>query len=155
MASPFEGWDDQLMLDQYLYDYFIKRKLHKTAAIFREQANVAARPVEINDSAQGFLYDWWTIFYDVYVYRQCRKGQNVKGKAPVNNEQMSQNGKRNACQIVPQLAINQQRHGQSPSDSDFDMMLRQPDASLIAARMIEEQCHPRALAICRCKLNNF
>ncbi|KAJ6364217.1 hypothetical protein OIU76_029204 [Salix suchowensis] len=89
MASPFEGWDDQLMLDQYLYDYFIKRKLHKTAAIFREQANVAARPVEINDSAQGFLYDWWTIFYDVYVYRQCRKGQNVKGKAPVNvmNEQ--------------------------------------------------------------------
>ncbi|KAJ6367749.1 hypothetical protein OIU78_000332 [Salix suchowensis] len=144
MASPFEGWDDQLMLDQYLYDYFIKRKLHKTAAIFREQANVAARPVEINDSAQGFLYDWWTIFYDVYVYRQCRKGQNVNGKAPVNvmNEQMSQNGKRNACQIVPQLAINQQRHGQSPSDSDFDMMLRQPDASLIAARMIEEQCHP-------------
>ncbi|KAJ6707079.1 TRANSCRIPTIONAL REGULATOR OF FILAMENTOUS GROWTH FLO8 [Salix viminalis] len=144
MASPFEGWDDQLMLDQYLYDYFIKRKLHKTAAIFREQANVAARPVEINDSAQGFLYDWWTIFYDVYVYRQCRKGQNVKGKAPVNvmNEQMSQNEKRNACQIVPQLAINQQRHGQSPSDSDFDMMLRQPDASLIAARMIEEQCHP-------------
>lgn len=144
MASPFEGWDDQLMLDQYLYDYFIKRKLHKTATIFREQANVAARPVEINDSAQGFLYDWWTIFYDVYVYRQCRKGQNVKGKAPVNvmNEQMSQNEKRNACQIVPQLAINQQRHGQSPSDSDFDMMLRQPDASLIAARMIEEQCHP-------------
>jgi hypothetical protein len=32
-------------LDQYLYDYFIKRKLHKTAAIFREQANVAAKPV--------------------------------------------------------------------------------------------------------------
>lgn len=58
------------------------------------------------------------------------------------NEQISQNEKRNACQIVPQLAINQQRHGQSPSDSDFDMMLRQPDASLIAARMIEEQCHP-------------
>ena len=55
---------------------------------------------------------------------------------------MSQNEKRNACQIVPQLAINQKRLGQSPSDSDFDMMLRQPDASLIAARMIEEQCHP-------------
>ena len=39
---------------------------------------------EINDSAQGFLYDWWTMFYDVYVYRQCRKGQNVEGKARVN-----------------------------------------------------------------------
>ncbi|XP_061978644.1 transcriptional corepressor LEUNIG-like [Populus nigra] len=142
MASPFEGWDDQQMLDQYLYDYFIKRKLHKTAAIFREQANVAAKPVEINDSAQGFLYDWWTMFYDVYVYRQCRKGQNVKGKAPVNDEQMSQNEKRNAYQIAPQLAINQLRHGQFPSGSDFDMMLRQPGASLIAARMFEEQFHP-------------
>ncbi|KAG6777058.1 hypothetical protein POTOM_016858 [Populus tomentosa] len=144
MASPFEGWDDQQMLDQYLYDYFIKRKLHKTAAIFREQANVAAKPAEINDSAQGFLYDWWTMFYDVYVYRQCRKGQNVKGKAPVNvmDEQMSQNKKRNAYQIVPQLAINQPRHGQSPSGSDFDMMLRQPGASLIATRMFEEQFHP-------------
>uniref|UniRef100_A0A3N7ERN4 LisH domain-containing protein n=2 Tax=Populus trichocarpa TaxID=3694 RepID=A0A3N7ERN4_POPTR len=144
MASPFEGWDDQQMLDQYLYDYFIKRKLHKTAAIFREQANVAAKPVEINDSAQGFLYDWWTMFYDVYVYRQSRKGQNVKGKAPVNvmDEQMSQNEKRNAYQIAPQLAINQLRHGQFPSGSDFDMMLRQPGASLIATRMFEEQFHP-------------
>ncbi|XP_011027806.1 PREDICTED: transcriptional corepressor LEUNIG-like isoform X1 [Populus euphratica] len=144
MASPFEGWDDQQMLDQYLHDYFIKRKLHKTAAIFREQANVAAKPVEINDSAQGFLYDWWTMFYDVYVYRQCRKGQNVKGKAPVNvmDEQTSQNEKRNACQIVPQFAINLQRHGQSPSGSDFDMILRQPGASLIATRMFEEQFHP-------------
>ncbi|KAH8511849.1 hypothetical protein H0E87_009142 [Populus deltoides] len=142
MASRFEGWDDQQMLDQYLYDYFIKRKLHKTAAIFREQANVAAKPVEINDSAQGFLYDWWTMFYDVYVYRQCRKGQNVKGKAPVNDEQMSQNEKRNAYQIAPQLAINQLRHGQFPSGSDFDMMLRQPGASLIATRMFEEQFHP-------------
>ncbi|KAL9355468.1 hypothetical protein Peur_053438 [Populus x canadensis] len=144
MASRFEGWDDQQMLDQYLYDYFIKRKLHKTAAIFREQANVAAKPVEINDSAQGFLYDWWTMFYDVYVYRQCRKGQNVKGKAPVNvmDEQMSQNEKRNAYQIAPQLAINQLRHGQFPSGSDFDMMLWQPGASLIATRMFEEQFHP-------------
>ncbi|KAI5590851.1 hypothetical protein BDE02_04G038400 [Populus trichocarpa] len=144
MASPFEGWDDQQMLDQYLYDYFIKRKLHKTAAIFREQANVAAKPVEINDSAQGFLYDWWTMFYDVYVYRQFRKGQNVKGKAPVNvmDEQMSQNEKRNAYQIAPLLAINQLRHGQFPSGSDFDMMLRQPGASLIATRMFEEQFHP-------------
>ncbi|KAJ6999841.1 transcriptional corepressor LEUNIG-like isoform X2 [Populus alba x Populus x berolinensis] len=55
---------------------------------------------------------------------------------------MSQNEKRNAYQIVPQLAINQPRHGQSPSGSDFDTMLRQPGASLIATRMFEEQFHP-------------
>uniref|UniRef100_A0A3N7ERP4 Uncharacterized protein n=1 Tax=Populus trichocarpa TaxID=3694 RepID=A0A3N7ERP4_POPTR len=58
------------------------------------------------------------------------------------DEQMSQNEKRNAYQIAPQLAINQLRHGQFPSGSDFDMMLRQPGASLIATRMFEEQFHP-------------
>ncbi|CAK7350569.1 unnamed protein product [Dovyalis caffra] len=150
MPSPFEGWDDQQMLDLYLYDYFIKRKLHKTAAVFREQADVATKPVAINDSAQGFLYDWWTMFYDAYVHRQGRKREDVKGKAPVNTsfwfdfraEQMSQNEERNACQIVPQLPINKQRHGQFPFGCDFDKVLGQPGASSIAARMFEEQCRP-------------
>jgi len=58
------------------------------------------------------------------------------------DEQMLQNEKRNAYQIAPQLAINQLRHGQFPSGSDFDMMLWQPGASLIATRMFEEQFHP-------------
>ncbi|KAL9415839.1 hypothetical protein AB3S75_039104 [Citrus x aurantiifolia] len=71
-------WDHRMMFDRYLYDYMRKKNMHQTADIFRREANVVLHPsfppgIDVPD---GFLHEWWLVFYDMY------RSQQLRGHAP-------------------------------------------------------------------------
>ncbi|KAJ7968579.1 Transcriptional corepressor LEUNIG-like protein [Quillaja saponaria] len=83
MASG-ENWDPDQILQLYLHDYMVKRRMNKAAAIFKEEANVGDNPIVI-DSPEGFLYEWWSIFYEIYASRN----QETRAEAPAKNQVLS------------------------------------------------------------------
>ncbi|KAJ9168820.1 hypothetical protein P3X46_020304 [Hevea brasiliensis] len=144
-----DSWDAKKMFDLYLHDYLVKRNLHKTAAIFRNEANVGENPVAV-DSFDGFLHEWWTLFYDVYASRQL-KHEEAKTKSSVKvyyflfglqGGQMTQNEIQNMRPILPKLPIYQQRCGEFPVGPGYGM-LGQPPTCLLPTRMLEEEQHLR------------
>uniref|UniRef100_A0A2N9END1 LisH domain-containing protein n=1 Tax=Fagus sylvatica TaxID=28930 RepID=A0A2N9END1_FAGSY len=141
MASGHD-WDAKSMFELYLLDYMAKKNMHKTAAIFRKEAKVCNNPVVI-DSAEGFLYEWWSIFYDVYASRQL-KHQQAQAEASIEATQMTENEQQYVHLAMPQSLMNQHRPGKLPVITDFDKMLGQPAACLLAAKMYEEErlIHP-------------
>ncbi|GMY37387.1 transcriptional corepressor LEUNIG_HOMOLOG-like isoform X2 [Fagus crenata] len=141
MASGHD-WDAKSMFELYLRDYMAKKNMHKTAAIFRKEAKVCNNPVVI-DSAEGFLYEWWSIFYDVYASRQL-KHQQAQAEASIEATQMTENEQQYVHLAMPESLMNQQRPGKLPVITDFDKMLGQPAACLLAAKMYEEErlIHP-------------
>ncbi|KAI5657110.1 hypothetical protein M9H77_25903 [Catharanthus roseus] len=63
-----DEWDAMKILDRYVLDYMIKRKMTKAAEIFEKEANIEQTDVAIN-SPDGFLSEWWSIFWDMYISR--------------------------------------------------------------------------------------
>nr|XP_011460664.1 PREDICTED: transcriptional corepressor LEUNIG-like [Fragaria vesca subsp. vesca] len=100
MANSSSGrldfWDAEKMLDLYVHDYMVKKNMHKTAAIFRKEADVYSESPVVIDTKEGFLNEWWTVFYDMYSLRTSElKPQEAKAEAaPVQerreNEQQQQ-----------------------------------------------------------------
>ncbi|KAL2494999.1 uncharacterized protein Fot_38756 [Forsythia ovata] len=58
----------QQMLDLYIHDYMVRNNMHTTAEIFAGEAKVIPKAVAIN-SPEGFLTEWWSLFWDVYCAR--------------------------------------------------------------------------------------
>ncbi|KAF5473073.1 hypothetical protein F2P56_009716 [Juglans regia] len=100
-----DDWDAEKMFELYLHDYLMKRKMHKTAAIFRNEANLGETHVDVV-SPEGFLHEWWSMFYDVYASRQLGS-QPAKEGGPV---------KMRIPSTIPQAAMNRHRPGQLPED---------------------------------------
>ncbi|GLT80951.1 hypothetical protein SLA2020_523610 [Shorea laevis] len=136
MASG-DAWDFQKAFDLYLYDYLVKKNRRKTAAIFKAEANVD-KPVLI-DTPMGFLHEWWSIFYDVYVSRQPMQQEANAEEASIKAVRMTENPLQSVHPIDPQLMRNQPRSGQVPVNFDLKMMLEQPAACLLAAKQYEEK----------------
>ncbi|OWM65993.1 hypothetical protein CDL15_Pgr015418 [Punica granatum] len=59
-------------LDIYIHDYFVKRNLHATARAFQAESRIPRDPVAI-DTRGGFLMEWWSVFWDVFVARTNEK----------------------------------------------------------------------------------
>ncbi|XP_073148375.1 uncharacterized protein [Henckelia pumila] len=91
-----EAWDAQKMLDKYIHDYMIKNNMHDAAVIFAEEANICLRPVAIN-SEEGFLAEWWSLFWDVYSDILSKHPTTIEGYASKNAGNWSQN-------ILPEMA---------------------------------------------------
>ncbi|KAK9936395.1 hypothetical protein M0R45_013239 [Rubus argutus] len=94
-SGRLDCWDAEKMLDLYLHDYMVKKNMHSTAAIFRREA-------EFIDTAQGFLNEWWTLFYDVYSSRTQLKHQEANAEAPVQAIQRRENEQLRKHPRVPQ-----------------------------------------------------
>uniref|UniRef100_A0ACD5YBX9 Uncharacterized protein n=1 Tax=Avena sativa TaxID=4498 RepID=A0ACD5YBX9_AVESA len=62
------NWEADKMLDVYIYDYLVKRNLHNSAKAFMNEGKVATDPVAI-DAPGGFLFEWWSIFWDIFAAR--------------------------------------------------------------------------------------
>ncbi|RDX77930.1 Transcriptional corepressor LEUNIG, partial [Mucuna pruriens] len=67
--SPPTGEADKL-LDLYIYDYLMKRQLHTSAKVFQAEGNVPQATV---DSPTGFLFEWWSVFWEMYIARAKQK----------------------------------------------------------------------------------
>ena len=67
-------------LDVYIYDYLVKRNLQATAKAFIAEGKVATDPVAI-DAPGGFLFEWWSIFWDIF-HSSTAKASSSAGAPP-------------------------------------------------------------------------
>ncbi|KAB2082001.1 hypothetical protein ES319_A05G168900v1 [Gossypium barbadense] len=150
MAEEEEDcWDAGKMLDLYLHDYLVKKNMHETAALFREEAGVSNRPVVI-DSPEGFLQEWWSLFYEIFAARQTKlqgEAESTSAKSEIKEDQSQSFGP----MFMPQLMINQQMALQVPiprySDSSLQLLqtnqLRLPNSFVASSSLLQ---HPINLA---------
>ncbi|KAK7347449.1 hypothetical protein VNO80_21979 [Phaseolus coccineus] len=109
-------------LDLYIYDYLMKRQLHATARVFQAEGNVSTGPVVI-EAPSGFLLEWWSVFWDIYIARANQKhteaaasyskNQQIKARL-IQQEQEFQNTNQNQqtqMQLLLQRRAQQQRLG--------------------------------------------
>uniref|UniRef100_A0A061QY61 Transcriptional corepressor leunig-like n=1 Tax=Tetraselmis sp. GSL018 TaxID=582737 RepID=A0A061QY61_9CHLO len=61
-------WETGLMLDVYILDYLRKRRFHSVADAFQKEAQVPQRVLAI-DAPAGFLFEWWSVFWDIFIAR--------------------------------------------------------------------------------------
>lgn len=71
-----KDWEADKMLDVYIYDYLLKRNLHASAKAFQAEGNVSSDPVAI-DAPGGFLFEWWSVFWDIFIARTNEKHSDV------------------------------------------------------------------------------
>ena len=69
-----------LRLDVYVHDYLKKRNMNETAAHFARESSVDQDGRVPIDICHGFLYEWWTVFWDFY---------NARASKPTSNEAIS------------------------------------------------------------------
>ncbi|GMI82353.1 LEUNIG_homolog, MUCILAGE-MODIFIED 1 [Hibiscus trionum] len=141
-----EDWDAQKILDLYLHDYLVKKNMHETAELFRQEAGIAHHSVAI-DSPQGFLQDWWSIFYDIFSTRQTKLQEYSEAETSAKAEKMEDQLQNLGPMFSPQLMINQQMARQVPiprySDSSFQLLetnrLRLPNSFAASSSLLQRQ----------------
>ncbi|KAI3714747.1 hypothetical protein L6452_21706 [Arctium lappa] len=69
--------DADTMLDVYILDYLSKRKFNASTKAFEDEAKV---PINIRaiDAPRGFLFEWWTVFWDTFISRYKRHQGSVE-----------------------------------------------------------------------------
>lgn len=146
------NWEADKMLDVYIHDYLLKRKLHASAKAFMTEGKVATDPVAI-DAPGGFLFEWWSVFWDIFIART-----NEKHSEPAAAYIEAQQIKAQQLQMQ-QLQLMQQRNAQlqrrdpnhaalggSMNAINSEGMMGQPSASVLAMKMYEERMkHPHSM----------
>ncbi|XP_047981706.1 transcriptional corepressor LEUNIG_HOMOLOG-like [Salvia hispanica] len=79
-----DDWDAQKMLDLYIYDYLQRKKLHMTADILADEADIQPKSVVITPP-EGFLSEWWSLFWDVFISRVPQGDQASTSETPLND----------------------------------------------------------------------
>ncbi|KAL8292666.1 hypothetical protein RQP46_001278 [Phenoliferia psychrophenolica] len=74
---PAVSWEGDGTLHSYCYDYMRKRGWTETAHMFARDAGInedewKGPPIE---APQGLLYEWWSVFWDVFISRSQKTGQ--------------------------------------------------------------------------------
>lgn len=67
------------LLNVYIYDFLQKSSLDETAQLFKKEADISDDKPEM-DAPQGFLYEWWQIFWDIFNARTNRGGSELAQK---------------------------------------------------------------------------
>ncbi|XP_048140044.1 uncharacterized protein LOC115736619 isoform X3 [Rhodamnia argentea] len=70
------GWDSRAMLEHYIYEYMIKKQMHGTAEFFKREAALNFETALPGDVPEGFLYEWWLIFYEMFMDNQPNNGSS-------------------------------------------------------------------------------
>ncbi|KAL9685053.1 hypothetical protein QQ045_022499 [Rhodiola kirilowii] len=125
-------WEADKMLEVYINDYLVKRKLQASARAFREEAKVSTDPVAI-DAPGGFLLEWWSVFWDIFIARTNEKHseaaasyietQMIKAR-DLQMQQQHPHQKPQTQQQAHQLQMQQlllQRHAQQQQQQQRDM----------------------------------
>ncbi|CAL5427238.1 unnamed protein product [Camellia sinensis] len=141
-------WTADKMLDVYIHDYLLKRKLHNSAKAFMTEGKVATDPVAI-DAPGGFLFEWWSVFWDIFIARTNEK-HSEPAAAYIETQQMK--AREHQQLQMQQLQLLQQRNAQlqrrdpnhpplgGPINAiNSEGMMGQPSASVLAMKMYEER----------------
>ncbi|XP_022758640.1 transcriptional corepressor LEUNIG_HOMOLOG-like [Durio zibethinus] len=149
------NWEADKMLDVYIYDYLLKRKLHASAKAFMTEGKVATDPVAI-DAPGGFLFEWWSVFWDIFIARTNQKhseaaaayieAQQIKSREQ-QQIQMQQLQLMQHCNA--QLQRRDPNHpalGGSVNNINSEGIMGQAPASVLAMKMYEERVkHPHSV----------
>ncbi|KAJ6390067.1 hypothetical protein OIU77_024314 [Salix suchowensis] len=149
------NWEADKMLDVYIHDYLLKRKLHNSAKAFMAEGKVATDPVAI-DAPGGFLFEWWSVFWDIFIARTNEKHSDAA--AAYIEAQQSKTREQQQMQMQ-QLQLMQHRNAQmqrrdpnhpaltsSINAMNPEGMMGQPSASVLAMKMYEERMkHPHTM----------
>ncbi|KAL0461024.1 UNVERIFIED_CONTAM: Transcriptional corepressor LEUNIG [Sesamum latifolium] len=100
------NWEADKMLDVYIHDYLLKRKLHNSAKAFMTEGKVATDPVAI-DAPGGFLFEWWSVFWDIFIARTNEKHSEAAA-AYIETQQIKVREQQQQLQMQ-QLQLMQQR----------------------------------------------
>eukprot|EP00252_Welwitschia_mirabilis_P003196 TRINITY_DN1328_c0_g1_i2.p1 TRINITY_DN1328_c0_g1~~TRINITY_DN1328_c0_g1_i2.p1 ORF type:complete len:882 (+),score=232.53 TRINITY_DN1328_c0_g1_i2:548-3193(+) len=103
-----QNWEADKMLDVYIHDYLVKRNLHASAKAFQTEGKVSPDPVAI-DAPGGFLYEWWSVFWDIFISRTNEKHSDV---AASYIDTQIQKAREQQQQHHPQQQQQQQPHSQ-------------------------------------------
>ncbi|KAN0063700.1 hypothetical protein ACQY0O_003750 [Thecaphora frezii] len=68
-SAPQIAWEGDRMLHIYMWDYCQKRKFHRAAQAFISEAGVSPDQQVPIDAPQGLLYEWWSVFWDIFTAR--------------------------------------------------------------------------------------
>ncbi|KAL6527752.1 hypothetical protein OROMI_029563 [Orobanche minor] len=147
------NWEADKMLDVYIHDYLLKKKLHNSAKAFMTEGKVATDPVAI-DAPGGFLFEWWSVFWDIFIARTNEK-HSEPAAAYIETQQIKVREQQQQLQMQ-QLQFMQQRGAQlqrrdpnhpplgGPMNSEG--MIGQPSTSVLAMKMYEERVkHPHPM----------
>ncbi|KAE9594980.1 putative transcription regulator LUG family [Lupinus albus] len=130
-SDDLSEWDADKLLRIYLHEYMLKRGMHRSAEIFKEEGQIGHKDSTVIDSPKGFLYEWWSIFYgDVYSSWTVKDQENV----PEPSYKMTDNARNgNSFPMIPQIPMSQQRPlpHQFQASSSFNSMPAQLAAGLI------------------------
>ncbi|EEF44246.1 WD-repeat protein, putative [Ricinus communis] len=140
------NWEADKMLDVYIYDYLVKKKLHATAKSFMTEGKVAPDPVAI-DAPGGFLFEWWSVFWDIFIARTNEKHSEAAA-AYIEAQQFK--AKEQQQLQIQQLQLMRQAQLQRGGPNNPTLggpvnaigsegMLGQSNASAMAAKMYEER----------------
>nr|KJB10966.1 hypothetical protein B456_001G234100 [Gossypium raimondii] len=131
-----------------------KMKLHASAKAFMTEGKVATDPVAI-DAPGGFLFEWWSVFWDIFIARTNEKHSEAAA-AYIESQQLKA---REQQQLqMQQLQLMQHRNaplqrrdpshpalGGSVNTINSEGMIGQPSASVLAMKMYEERVkHPHS-----------
>ncbi|KAG6731247.1 hypothetical protein I3842_01G120000 [Carya illinoinensis] len=140
------NWEADKMLDVYIYDYLMKKKLHATAKSFMTEGKVAPDPVAI-DAPGGFLFEWWSVFWDIFIARTNEK-HSEPAAAYIDSQQIKakeqQQLQMQQLQIMRQAQLQRRDANHPPLGGavnavNSEGMLGQSTASALAAKMYEER----------------
>ncbi|KAA8543476.1 hypothetical protein F0562_021029 [Nyssa sinensis] len=120
------------------------------------EGKVATDPVAI-DAPGGFLFEWWSVFWDIFIARTNEK-HSEPAAAYIETQQMKARDHRQQLQMQ-QFQLMQQRNAQlqrrdpshpplgSPINAmNSEGMMGQPSASVLAMKMYEERMkHPHSI----------
>ncbi|CAN6834333.1 unnamed protein product [Brassica oleracea] len=141
------NWEADKMLDVYIYDYLVKKKLHNTAKSFMTEGKVSPDPVAI-DAPGGFLFEWWSVFWDIFIARTNEKHSEAaaayietqQGKAKEQQIQMQQMQMLRQAQMQRGNSNHPSLGGPNPMNGiGSEAMLGQSNASQVAAKIYEER----------------
>ncbi|AES79145.1 putative transcription factor WD40-like family [Medicago truncatula] len=153
LGQAQSNWEADKVLDVYIHDYFLKRRLHNTAKAFMAEGKVSTDPVAI-DAPGGFLFEWWSVFWDIFISRTNEKHseaaasyietQQTKVREQPQIQQLQRMQQRNA-----QLQRRDPNHpglGGSLNPMNSEGMLGQPPAGQLAMKMYEARMkHPHSI----------
>ncbi|XP_027330121.1 transcriptional corepressor LEUNIG-like isoform X2 [Abrus precatorius] len=105
------NWEADKMLDVYIYDYLKKRQLHASARIFQAEGSVSMDPVVI-DAPNGFLFEWWSVFWDIYIARTNQKHSEAAASYSKSQQSKAREMQRQLEQELLNANPNQQMHMQ-------------------------------------------
>ncbi|KAG8658437.1 transcriptional corepressor LEUNIG_HOMOLOG isoform X1 [Manihot esculenta] len=140
------NWEADKMLDVYIYDYLVKKKLHATAKSFMTEGKVAPDPVAI-DAPGGFLFEWWSVFWDIFIARTNEKHSEAAA-AYIEAQQIKvkeqQQLQMQQLQLMRQAQLQRGGPNNPPLGGPVNAIgsegiMGQSNASAMAAKMYEER----------------